>query len=483
MKEIAFYPATRLAGMIRRGKVSSCELLDMYAARIERFNPDINAVVTLDLEKARRQARQADQMRARGEFLGPLHGVPITIKDGFQTEGMRTTSGAPQFKDHIPDANADAVQRYVDAGAIVMGKTNVPLFCADSQSYNELFGVTNNPWDLKRTPGGSSGGAVAALAAGLTGLELGSDIAGSIRLPAAWTGVYGHRPSYGIVPFRGHIPPPPGILAQADLAVAGPLARSAADLRLALRILAGPDQWSGTAWKLSLPGPRASSLDTYRIAAWLDDGDFPVQSEVAACLREVLHALRAAGASVDEAARPGIGGTEAFRTFCQLLFPIIATGMPPETFEMFKQLAQTQSEQTELGRFSRDATQLHRQWLSANARRHAHRQRWHEFFKHYDVLLCPVAGVPAIVHDTTGTTLDRTVTIDGEAAPYSVLLHWAGMVTHVHLPVTTAPVGRTSAGLPVGIQIVGPYLEDRTPIDFAERLSKLIGGFEPPPGY
>lgn len=483
MNEIAFYPASKLVRMIHNGKISSRELLDIYAARIERFNPRLNAVVTLDLERARGQALQADESRAQGKLLGPLHGLPITIKDGFEIAGMRTTSGAPQFRDHIPEAHADAVQRYVDAGAIIMGKTNVPLFCADSQSYNELFGTTNNPWDLQRTPGGSSGGAAAALAAGLSGLELGSDIGGSIRLPAAWTGVYGHRPSHGIVSFRGHIPPPPGILSEADLAVAGPLARSAADLKLALKILAGPNRWSATAWKLSLPKPRAASLKSYRIAAWLDEETFPVNSEVAACLRIAVEALHAAGASVDETARPEIDTSEAFRTFTQLLSPIMATGLPPEMFGMLKQLARSESEETELGRFSREATQLHRQWLTANAKRQMHRQRWFEFFKRYDVLLCPAAGVPAIVHTQTGTALDRTVAIDGGTAPYRILLQWAGIFTHVHLPVTSAPVGRTSAGLPVGVQIVGPYLEDYTTIDFAQRLSRVIGGFEPPPGY
>ncbi|RJQ73211.1 MAG: amidase [Desulfobacteraceae bacterium] len=483
MEEIAFCSASQLARMIRTGEISSCELLDIYAARIEKFNPVINAVVTLDIEGARRRAQQADRLRSQGTFLGPLHGVPLTIKDGFETAGMRSTSGAPQFKDHIPGTHADAVQRYVDAGAIIMGKTNVPLFCADAQSYNELYGTTNNPWDVKRTPGGSSGGAAAALAAGLTGLELGSDIAGSIRLPAAWSGVYGHRPTHGIVPFRGHIPPPPGILSEADLSVAGPLARSAADLKLALSILAGPDQWCSSAWKLELPKPRTANLKEFRIAAWLEDESIPTDSETAACLRSAVEALRSAGATVDEKARPGVDAAEAYRTYSQLLVPIIAAGLPSKTFEMLKQMAQAAGEETELIRFSKDATLLHRHWLSANAKRYAHRRLWMEFFKKYDVLLCPVTCVPAIAHNTTGTTIERTITVDGRPAAYSNLLKWAGIFTHVHLPVTSAPIGRTSSGLPVGIQIVGPYLEDFTTIAFAEHLAKVIGGFEPPPGY
>lgn len=483
MESIAFRSATELARLIRKGKISSRELVELYLARIQRIDKQINAVVTLDAEGARRQARQADEAQARGESLGPLHGMPVTIKDGFETAGMRSTSGAPMFKDHLPKIHATAVQRYADAGAIIMGKTNVPLFCADSQSYNELFGTTNNPWDLARTPGGSSGGAAAALAAGLTGLELGSDIAGSIRVPAAWSGVYGHRPSYGIVPFRGHIPPPPGILAEADLSVAGPLARSAADLKLALKILAGPESGDAVGWKLALPPPRAKSLKAYRIAAWLEEDAMPVDGTVRRCLDETIAALRSAGARVDEQARPAVPAAEAVRTFLKLLYPILATGYPPEVMEMFKQLAQTESEETELGLFARDATQLHRQWLSANARRHAQCRLWAEFFKNYDVLLCPAASVTAIAHNPVGTPIDRTITVNGKAEPYSLLLKWVGMVTHVQLPVTSAPVGRTADGLPVGIQIVGPYLEDRTTIDFAERLSKVIGGFVPPLGY
>jgi amidase len=295
--------------------------------------------------------------------------------------------------------------------------------------------------------------------------------------------VYGHRPSHGIVSLRGHIPPPPGTLSEADLAVAGPLARSAADLKLTMKLLAGPNPWNSTAWKLKLPQPRATALKNYRIAAWLEDEALPVEKGVHQCLRAAVDALRDAGASVDETARPGVDAATAYRTFTQLLFPIIAAGLPSETFDMLKHMAGITGEQTELGRFSKGATQLHRQWLSANAKRHKHRQIWAEFFENYDVLLCPVCSVPAIPHNTTGTSIDRTIIIDGQTVPYNTLLKWVGIVTHVHLPVTSAPIGRTDAGLPVGIQIVGPYLEDRTTIDFAERMAKVIGGFKPPPGF
>jgi amidase len=483
MENIAFRPATELARLIRNRRISSRELIDIYLARIDTFDKQINAVITLDAEAARRQSLQADERQARGEALGPLHGVPVTIKDGFETAGLRTTSGAPMYKDHIPRENAAAVQRYVDAGAVIMGKTNVPLFCADSQSFNALFGTTNNPWDLTRTPGGSSGGAVAALAAGLSGLELGSDIAGSIRLPAAWAGVYGHKPSYGIVPFRGHIPPPPGILSEADLSVAGPLGRSAGDLKLALKILAGPEGLQSVGWKLALPPPRAKHLKDYRVAAWLDDPAMPVDGEVTDRLRETVAALRRVGVRVDDTARPAMPTSEALRTFQQLLIPIIATGFPKQVMEAFKQMAQAQSNGSDLDRFARDALLSHREWLGANAKRHAHRRIWADFFRDYDILLCPAGSVPAIEHNTVGTQMDRRISVNGQSQPYGLLIAWAGIFTYVYLPVTCAPVGRTPGNLPVGIQIVGPYLEDRTTIDFAERLAREIGGFTPPPGY
>lgn len=483
MKEIAFYSATKLAEMIRRGKISSTELLEHYLSRIEKFNPQLNAIITMDVENALCLARQADEKQARGEPLGPLHGVPITIKDGFETAGIRTTSGASIYKDHIPKTNAIAVQRYIDAGAIIIGKTNVPAFCADSQSYNELFGTTNNPWDLERSPGGSSGGAAAAIAAGLSSLELGSDIAGSIRLPASWTGIYGHRPTYGIIPFLGHIPPPPGAHVESDLCVAGPLARSSDDLRLALKILAGPGPYNATGWQLKLPKPRASSLKEYRIAAWLGDNAIPLDDEIKEVLHETVAALRKAGATVDETARPDIDTQDAYKAYMKLLTPIMAAGVSPESFKMLQLVAQGPDKASELNRFAKDATLLHRHWLSVNAKRHNHRYIWHHFFKQYDVLICPTASTTAIGHDTKTEQMDRTILVNGKKESYGLLLKWAGIFTHVHLPSTSAPIGLTKSGLPVGLQIVGPYLEDYTTINFAKKLTEVVGGFEPPPGY
>src|SRR5438105_3809497 len=280
MPDPSLKPATELAAMLRSKQTSARELLDLYLRRIERYNPALNAVVTLDEERARLEAQRADDDAARDNWRGPLHGLPMTVKDAIETAGMRTTCGAPVLAEHVPERDADTVARLRAAGAIVFGKTNVPIFVGDMQSYNELFGTTNNPWDLLRAPGGSSGGAAVAVAAGLTSFELGSDIGGSIRSPAHYCGVYGHKPTWGVVPGRGHVPGMPGDLAPTDVGVLGPLARSAEDLALALDVLAAPDGANAVAWSINLPPPRHSTLRDYRIAAWLDDEAAPVDAPV-----------------------------------------------------------------------------------------------------------------------------------------------------------------------------------------------------------
>ena len=224
MAQLPFRTATELAAALRAKEISSTELLDCYLGRIEELNPGLGAVVTLDADRARREAAEADRRLARGAAAGPLHGLPVTVKDCLETAGLRTTCGAPELAGYVPERDAEAVGRLRSAGAIIMGKTNLPAWASDCQSYNELFGTTNNPWDAGRTPGGSSGGAAAAVAAGLSALELGSDLGGSLRIPAAWCGVYTLKPSFGIIPVDGHIPPPPGMPAEVDIGVVGPLA-------------------------------------------------------------------------------------------------------------------------------------------------------------------------------------------------------------------------------------------------------------------
>ena len=485
MPDIAFRSALELAVAIRNREISSRELLKHYLTRIEQDNPKINAVVTLDIERAFQQADAADAALARGESLGPLHGLPMTVKDTLETAGVRTTAGAPLHAEHVPTKDALAVARLKAAGAIVFGKTNTPVFAMDMQTYNPIFGTTNNPWDVTRSPGGSSGGSAAALAAGLTSVELGSDIGGSIRNPAHYCGVFGHKPTYDIIPSRGHIPGPPGTLTGADIAVLGPLARGPKDLSLTLSILAGPDLDEGRAWRLELPSPRHGALRKYRVAAWLDDPACPVDTEVRARLETAVTALREEKVQVDEQARPDFQFADALRTYLKLLWGATSPGLPREQIEELAVAAGQLPPEADgyWDQFVRASSQRHCDWLITNEVRARYRARWAEFFRHYDILLCPITPTAAFPHDHSEPMMARTIQVNGQARSYVDGVAWAGVIGMAYLPVTMVPVGRTPQGLPVGVQIVGPYLEDRTTIDFARRLSDVIGGFEPPPGY
>jgi amidase len=483
MDEVAFRSAVALARALRERQIGSRELLEHYVSRIERLNPRLNAVVTLDLERARRAADAADAARVRGETLGPLHGLPMTVKDALETAGLRTTCGVPDLAAHVPAADATVVARLRAAGAVVFGKTNTPTWAMDVQTYNPVFGTTNNPWDPARAPGGSSGGAAVALAAGLTALEMGSDIGGSIRNPAHYCGVYGHKPTYGIVPCRGHLPPAPGMLAEPDLGVVGPLGRSAEDLALALEVVAGPDEADATGWRLALPPPRRGALRDYRVAAWLDDPACPVDDPVRARLEAVVDALAAAGARVDVRAR-AVDFAEAYGDYLRLLLPVTMAGAPDAVIAgLVEQAARLGPDDDGIAaRLARFATARHRDWLAAHERRERHRAAWAAFFREHDVLLCPASPVAAIRHDQAGDVFTRTMLVNGRSRPYSEQIAWAGVIGMAWLPATVAPAGRTPEGLPVGVQIVGPYLEDRTPLDVARRLADVVGGFEAPPG-
>lgn len=475
--------ALDLATRIRSGALSSRELVDACFVRIERLNPELNALVTLDRDTARTRAAEADRALARGEEVGPLHGVPITVKDTFETAGLKTTAGFPPLAEHVPAADAVAVARLREAGAIVLGKSNTPLLAGDWQCHNPLFGVTRNPWDLARTPGGSSGGSAVALAAGLAALEVGSDIAGSIRVPASHCGVYGLKPTHGIVPLRGHIPGPPGSLSEADLAVAGPMARSVDDLECALRLMAGPLPERAAAWRFQLPEPRRERLRDYRVAAWIEDPFAPVDAEVSEVLHGGLEALARSGVRVAAQARPPFSLEQTVDTYLRLFWPLFVAGLPGPTFDGLVRAAETLPEDADDAdaRRARYATQRHRGWLAANEARQRLRRGLADFFREFDVLLCPVAPVAAIPHDHREPMWERTLRVSGTERPYQDFFSWIGLATVSFAPAVSAPLGRTRSGLPVGLQVVGPYLEDRTPLDFARRLTDVVGGFEPPP--
>lgn len=474
-----------LADDIRAGTRSARELLEFFLDRIERFNPGLNAVVALDTERARVRADAADAAAAAGEDWGPLHGVPVTIKDALATAGLVTAGGVPAWKANVPEHSAVAVQRYVDAGAIIFGKTNVPFMSADLQAYNDVYGVTNNPWDVTRTSGGSSGGAAAALAAGLTPLELGSDIGGSIRTPSHFNGVYGHKPSFNLVPQRGHLPPGDGVLSEDDLSVIGPLGTCPQDLEKALDILVGPLPEEGVAWQVKLPPARATEPAGLRVGVWLDDPAFPVDREIQAAIAAAAQTLAAAGAQVDLDAHPRLDMEEQHRNYAMLLAAVMGSRMPEAVFEgaVAAVAAADPDDMTLLMQQMRGIAQSHREWLRQHEQRQHYRAQWAQFFQQYDVLLCPCAAVLAFPHDHNPDLYQRELVVNGETMPYLDILGWAGLTLNSYLPVTAAPVGMSSAGLPIGMQLVGPYLEDRTPLAVAGMLQRLHRGFVAPPGY
>lgn len=488
MIDNAFNSATALAAAIRDGRTGCREALDFYLERVGRLNPGLNAVIAQNTEAARERADAADAALAAGESWGPLHGVPMTVKDTYEAAGMTCVVGAPALADYRPKRNATAVQRLLDAGAVIFGKTNTPLYAQDIQSYNAVFGTTNNPWDPTRTPGGSSGGAAAATAAGLTAFELGSDIGGSIRTPAHWCGVYGHKPSHGIIPLRGHIPGPPGTVAEPDLAVAGPLARAAEDLALALDVLAGPGKLDAAGWQLRLPPPRHTRLADFRVACWFDDPSCRVDRATRECLGQTAAALREAGAQVTDEPPMPVSLQEAFELYEQLLNAVLGSGLPGKTYRGIRRAAPMMrwfglDRSARLGGFMNAATQSFRHWAACHEARERQREAWSAFFDDYDVLLMPVTPGAAIPHTQRGNLFNRRIEVDGNQRRYFDQFVWIAPPTSALLPATAAPVGRGPTGLPIGMQVVGSYLGDRSTIEFARLLAERIGGFTPPPGF
>lgn len=485
---LRYLSASACLALLQRGEVSSLELVDACITTIDAHDEPINAVVAKDYDRAREAARAADAARVDGRALGALHGLPITVKDSLETAGLVTTSGSPSLRDHVPATDAVVVERALRAGAVVLGKTNLPIFAGDWQTYNEVYGRTNNPWDVGRTVGGSSGGSAAALAAGFVPLEIGSDIAGSIRTPAHYCGVYGHKPSHGIVPGRGHIPGPPGTKAEPDLAVVGPMARTAGDLRLALDVLAGPDTLSAAGWRLELPPPRAETLSEFRVGVWLDDPLCPIDTSVRYALEATVDALRPEVELVDLSLPFTLA--DIVPRYVELLLGVVGADMPAPLRALTRLLLPHYALTGALGLQSdllsrhaaRGMHQSHADWNRANESRNRLRWTCHELFQDIDVLLTPVVPVPAFLHQTEGNQLTRKLVVNGRKRPYMDHIPWIALATTAYLPATTAPVGVTPEGLPVGVQIVGPHLGDKTTIRFAELLADVHGGFVAPRG-
>jgi amidase len=396
---------------------------------------------------------------------------------------MPTTWGLPALKDNVAPRNALAVDRLLAAGVVLFGKTNVPAWLADYQSYNDVYGTTNNPWDLARSPGGSSGGSAVALAAGLTGLEAGSDIGSSIRNPAHYCGVFGHKPTFGIVPPRGQALP--GRVAQGDISVIGPMARSAEDLVIGLSVMAGPDEIDGAGLRLALPAPRRKALREFKVAVMLDDPAAEVDREVQARLQALADFLGKRKVKVSFTARPAFDTAEAHRTYIFLLRAATAGRQTAEEFSRNAEITRglAPDDQRYYAWTMRANTASHRDWLAANETRHKMRWRWAEFFREWDLLLCPVASSAAFPHDHAGERHERMITVNGKRVPCVDQLFWAGYGGMAYLPATVAPAGLTPAGLPVGVQIIGPQYGDRTCIEFARLLEREFQPFVPPPDY
>ncbi|MCA9633865.1 MAG: amidase [Myxococcales bacterium] len=480
--------AKELLEDLRGGKLSSRELLEQYIARIERRDGALNAVVARDFAGARKAADAADLARGRGEGLGPLHGLPLTLKDTWEVPGMPCAAGAPEYREHRPTEPADVVRRLQEAGAIVFGKTNVPYLASDIQTYNEVYGTTNNPWGTERTPGGSSGGAAAALAAGFTPLEVGSDLAGSIRIPAHYCGVYGHKPTYGVVSFRGHVPGPPGTLSEPTLAVAGPMSRSAADLRLLLDVLLGPPR-ERSAWSLKLPEP-PQRLEDYRVLLWTDDPLCPVDDELREQYQRLGQKLGEAGVKVTVGPPRGFRLEQFYALYLRGLGALLGAALPARqrhlmglTGALMPVLSRALGAPADFGHFLRGINQR-----SAHSRLQQERTArlgadFHAVFEDFDVILMPPALTTAIPHDKRPSLMQRKIRVNGQQRAYSDLFVWIALASLLGLPATSAPLGATSSGLPFNVQIVGAAYRDYTTIRFAELLAPLMGGFARPPGF
>jgi amidase len=485
--------AADIAAALAARQVSARELVDAAIARIEADDRlgdrAVNAVVVRDFERARAQADAADAALAAGETHAgrPLLGVPMTVKESLDVAGLRKSWGHLPWRDHVSQQDAVVVARLKAAGAILLGKSNVPDMLGDDQSYNAIHGVTRNPWDTTRTPGGSSGGGAAALAAGFVALEIGSCVGGSLARPAHFCGVYAHRPSQDLVPTRGNAPPgAPPIPLRIDMVTLGPMARSAGDLARALDVVAGPDELAdGIGYRVALPPPRHTQLRDFRVLVVDTNPLYPTASEVRTALQAFADALAGAGCQVARTSPllPDLGMlTRAYFT------ALAALTSPQWDDQRYQQIladhrALDPADESITACLLRGAAQSHREFLGRDRRRGWLRARWRELFGSVDVLLCPAAVTTAFPHAHDPDHGARTLDIDGVRVDYRDQGVWAAPASLLGVPATTIPIARApSTGLPIGAQVIGPYLEDHTTLAFAALVARELGiGFVPPP--
>jgi amidase len=474
-----FGSATAMLAALRARDVSAVELTEAHIARIEAFNAQLNAIVVRTDERALDAACRADARLARGE-TGALLGMPMTLKESTLCAGLPQSAGIPAFKDHRPEVDGPLAARVFAAGACLLGKTNIPVALADWQADSPVYGRTNNPWDLTRTPGGSTGGGAAALAAGLTPLEIGSDIGGSIRMPAAYCGVYGHRPSETAIPRTGAFPladlPSAGLL----MGVQGPLARSAHDLELLLDVIACPEIGEDTGWRLALPAARHGHLADFRVAVMPALPWVSPSTEMRAKLEDLTEFLGREGATIGEA-MPALDPNAYFHDYCRLLYVQTTSAQSREERERTAARLRETGDPISLAQadgLTMDAAA----YLALARRRETARAAFRDFFRDWDLLLAPMALDAAFPHQEEPFHA-RTLEIDGQTVPYGRNIVYAMWTIFAGQPCTAFPAGRNRAGLPLGLQVIGPYLEDRTPLRFAQLLEDAWYRFEAPPGY
>jgi amidase len=477
VSDILDLDATAQLEALAARKVSSLELLQGSLARYEKLHERLNAVVVTDVQQALERARQIDETRAAGGKLGPLAGLPMTIKDTFDVRDMPASAGLAKFLDRSPE-DAAVVANARAAGAVIWGKTNVPVMAGDYQSFNRLYGTTNNPWDLERTPGGSSGGAAACVATGITALEIGSDIGGSLRTPASFCGVFSHKPTYGRVSQKGHIPPAPGIFIEPDLNVVGPIARSARDLALLLAVIEGRTP------KPAKPVP----VKGLRVGVWLDDPEFIVDAEVRGVIELFVARLEEAGAIVEPIVP--VDSKALFDSYMTLLLSLIGADLPASARHSMNLVRPLMRVARELGAGSLALptlglgyTATHREWLAADAVRGALGRQMAEHFQRFDIVLAPVNPVTAFHHDHRAITRRKLVCSGGQKIPYLANLQWISLATSLGLPATAFPAGPTDNSLPVGVQLIGPHGADERVLAIAEGIEAELGGFTPPPSH
>ncbi|MFT3989647.1 amidase [Aestuariivirga sp.] len=483
MTELVFKPAHELATLLKERKITSRALLDACLDQFARYNAKLNAVIVTDIERARKAADAADKRLAEGKPIGPFDGVPMTAKESFDWTGTPSTWGVPALRENIAKTDAVAIQRLTAAGAIMYGKTNVPLMLADWQSYNDIYGTTNNPWDVTRVPGGSSGGSAVALATGMSALDIGSDIGASIRNPAHYCGIFGHKPTWNVVPYRGHLLP--GIVHTGDITVAGPLARSAKDLSMMMEILAGADGAEARGITISLPQAKQTSLKDFRVAVMLTDPVSEVDQPIQDMIGKLADWLTRRAGKVSMTARPDFSTREAMDVYVALLRAATARRQTDADFaaNQARVAAFAPDDDSYFAKMTRAYVLPHRSWLVANERRHQMRLLWEAFFDDWDVLICPAAASDAFVHNHVGERHERTIPVNGHEVAVTDQLFWAGYSGCFLLPSTIAPLGLTPRGLPAGVQIITRGYGDMTSIRFAELLDKHYCSFTPPPGY